>query len=118
MYAPAGFGYPEVGDVEVFPQGDHLHLFHLTLPNHDAVQHAVTDDALSWRELPTELRTSDPGACDDEHSGSAHHDDENDDGDTNAVTLQVKRTYHHVHDDVERPFFKARRSFVDFFKAH
>lgn len=66
MYAPAGFGYPEVGDVEVFPEGDRLHLFHLTLPNHDAVQHAVSDDGLSWRALPVALRTSDPGACDDD----------------------------------------------------
>lgn len=66
MYAPAGFGYPEVGDVEVFPDRDRLHLFHLTLPNHDAVRHAISDDGLSWRPLPDALRTSDPGACDDD----------------------------------------------------
>ncbi len=66
MYAPPGFGWPEVGDVEVFPHGEQLHLFHLTLPNHDAVRHVVTDDGLAWRPLPDALRTSDTGACDDD----------------------------------------------------
>jgi beta-fructofuranosidase len=66
MYAPRGFGLSEVGDVEVFPDGDRLHLFHLTLPNHDTVQHVVTDDGLAWRQLPDALRTGDPGACDDD----------------------------------------------------
>lgn len=66
VYVPRGFGFSEVGDVEVFPHGDELHLFHLTLPNHDLVQHAVSTDGLSWRELPGALRTSDPGDCDDD----------------------------------------------------
>lgn len=66
MYVPRGFGFSEVGDIEVFPRGDELHLFHLTLPNHDLVQHAVSTDGLSWRELPAAIRTSDPGACDDD----------------------------------------------------
>ena len=66
MYAPAGHGLSEVGDIEVFPHGDELHLFHLTLPNHDLVQHAVSDDGLAWRPLPAALRTGDPGAPDDD----------------------------------------------------
>lgn len=66
MVAPAGFGLSEVGDVEVFPHGDALHLFHLTLPNHDLVQHAVSRDGLSWTALPPALRTGDPGDCDDD----------------------------------------------------
>lgn len=66
MYAPRGFGQPEVGDVEVFPHGDELHLFHLTLPNHDVVQHVVSTDGLAWRPLPNALRTGDPGDCDDD----------------------------------------------------
>ncbi len=66
LYVPRGFGFSEVGDIEVVPHGDELHLFHLTLPNHDVVQHAVSADGLSWRELPAALRTSDPGACDDD----------------------------------------------------
>jgi len=66
VYAPpAGIG-PELGDVEVFPHGDEIHLFHLTLPNHDVVQHVVSDDGLSWRALPAAIRTSDPGAGPDD----------------------------------------------------
>ncbi len=66
MYAPSGFGLAEVGDVEVFPAGDRIHLFHLTLPNHDVVQHSSSDDGLAWSALPNAIRTSDPGACDDD----------------------------------------------------
>jgi beta-fructofuranosidase len=66
MYAPRGFGLSEVGDVEVFPDGDRLHLYHLTLPNHDTVQHVVSDDGLAWSQLPDALHTGDPGECDDD----------------------------------------------------
>jgi beta-fructofuranosidase len=66
VYAPPGLIGPEVGDVEVIAAGDALHLFHLTLPNHDAVRHAVSIDGLSWRSLPDALRTSDPGAGPDD----------------------------------------------------
>lgn len=38
-YAPRGLIGPELGDDEVFAAGDELHMFHLTLPNHDVVQH-------------------------------------------------------------------------------
>lgn len=66
MYAPRGFGLSEVGDIEIFPHGDELHLFHLTLPNHDVVQHVVSIDGLSWQTLPNALRTGEPGDCDDD----------------------------------------------------
>jgi beta-fructofuranosidase len=66
VYAPRGFGLSEVGDVEVFPKGDRIHLFHLTLPNHDVVQHVVSDDGLAWQTLPSALRTGELGACDDD----------------------------------------------------
>ncbi|MDQ3654188.1 MAG: hypothetical protein M3457_03795 [Chloroflexota bacterium] len=81
MYTPRGFGLSEVGDIEIFPRGDELHLFHLTLPNHDVVQHVVSTDGLTWRPLPDALRTGDQGACDDdmiwtmsvsEHEGTYH----------------------------------------------
>ena len=61
MYAPPTAVGPELGDIEVFAAGDQLHLFHLTLPNHDAVQHVLSDDGLTWRALPAAIRTSDPG---------------------------------------------------------
>jgi len=71
MYAPRGHGLSEVGDVEVVPHGDALHLFHLTLPNHDVVQHAVSTDGLAWHPLPAALRTGDPGDCDDDQIWTA-----------------------------------------------
>jgi beta-fructofuranosidase len=66
MYTPSGIGTSELGDIEVVPDGDDLHLFHLTLPNHDVIQHAVSQDGLSWQPLPAALRTGDPGAVDDD----------------------------------------------------
>jgi beta-fructofuranosidase len=64
VYTPRGGGTSELGDIEVVADGDDLHLFHLTLPNHDVVQHAVSTDGLAWRPLPAALRTGDPGDCD------------------------------------------------------
>jgi beta-fructofuranosidase len=64
VYTPRGGGTSELGDIEVAADGDDLHLFHLTLPNHDVVQHAVSRDGLAWRALPAALRTGDPGDCD------------------------------------------------------
>jgi beta-fructofuranosidase len=66
MYTARGGNLSELGDVEVFPTQDQIHLFHLTLPNHDVVHHAVSDDGLSWRELPRALHTGDPDECDDD----------------------------------------------------
>ena len=66
MYTPRGFGYSEVGDIEVFADGDDLHLYHLTLPNHDVIQHAVSRDGLRWTELPAALWTGAPGDVDDD----------------------------------------------------
>ena len=66
MYAPPGAAAPDVGDLEVVSDGDRLHLFHLTLPNHDVIQHAVSDDGLTWRPLPPALRTGEPGDADDD----------------------------------------------------
>ena len=66
MYVPRGFGLSELGDVEVFVAQNQIHLFHLTLPNHDVVQHAVSDDGLAWRSLPPALYTGNPGDCDDD----------------------------------------------------
>lgn len=71
MYAPRGHGLSEVGDIEVVADGDDLHLFHLTLPNHDLVQHAVSRDGLAWRPLPAALWTGDPGECDDDQIWTA-----------------------------------------------
>ncbi|MGI9254671.1 MAG: hypothetical protein ACR2J8_13085 [Thermomicrobiales bacterium] len=63
-YAP---GRSELGDIEVVAGDDgRLHLFHLTLPNHDVVQHAVSSDGLRWEPLEPAIRTGNPGDCDDD----------------------------------------------------
>ena len=66
MYSPATHGTSDVGDVEIIANGDDLHLFHLTLPSHDVVQHAVSRDGLSWTALPPAIWTGAPGDVDDD----------------------------------------------------
>jgi beta-fructofuranosidase len=67
MYSPSGFSpVPEIGDVEVFVKNKEIHLFYLTLPNHDVIGHSVSLDGLTWKELPDALHTGDPGSCDDD----------------------------------------------------
>ncbi len=66
MYAPGGFHGSELGDVEVVVAGDVLHVFHLTLPSHDVIGHAVSRDGLSWVACPPALRTGSPGELDDD----------------------------------------------------
>ena len=66
MYAPRGLSRSELGKFDLIVADDRLHLFAVTLPAHDVVVHAVSDDGLSWRELPDALHTGDPGAPDDD----------------------------------------------------
>ena len=66
MYAPSGFHGPELGDVEVVSHDGQLHLFHLTLPNHDVVQHVVSTDGLRWQPVAPALFTGAPGEPDDD----------------------------------------------------
>lgn len=66
MFSSQGVSFSDVGDIELFAHGDELHLFHLTLPNHDVVQHLVSSDGLLWKRLPAAIRTGDPGDSDDD----------------------------------------------------
>ena len=66
MYAPPGFVGSELGDVEAVSHDGRLHLFHLTLPNHDVVQHVVSSDGLSWEPVAPALFTGAPGEPDDD----------------------------------------------------
>lgn len=77
-YAPTGFSVSEIGDIDVVAHGDRLHLFHLTLPNHDLIGHAVSADGVHWEPRPPILRTGDPGQPDDDQiwtMGVASHED-------------------------------------------
>lgn len=54
-----------IGDVDVLYHEGLYHLFHLVLPNHDFIAHAVSTDALNWRRVNNALFIGDPGSWDD-----------------------------------------------------
>jgi beta-fructofuranosidase len=66
MYAGFGFRKSEIGDVDVCYHEGLFHLFHLVLPNHDYIAHAVSRDGLSWERVDNALFISDPGRWDDD----------------------------------------------------
>ena len=54
-----------IGDVDVLFHEGLYHLFHLVLPNHDFIAHAVSTDAINWRRVNNALFIGDPGSWDD-----------------------------------------------------
>ncbi|MGJ8633976.1 MAG: glycosyl hydrolase [Luteolibacter sp.] len=54
-----------IGDIHVFFHEGLYHLFHLVLPNHDFIAHAVSTDAIHWRRVGNALFLGDPGDWDD-----------------------------------------------------
>ncbi|GIX00537.1 MAG: glycosyl hydrolase [Pirellulaceae bacterium] len=54
-----------IGDVDVVYHGGLYHLFHLVLPNHDYIAHAVSTDGINWRRVNNALFIADPGSWDD-----------------------------------------------------
>jgi beta-fructofuranosidase len=66
MYAGYGFRTSEIGDVDVIYHDGTFHLFHLVLPNHDFIAHAVSSDGLTWRRVGNALFISDPASWDDD----------------------------------------------------
>ena len=72
MYASHGFLRSDIGDVDVvFHQGLY-HLFHLVLPNHDFIAHAVSKDGMTWRRVANALFVGDPGQWDDDMLWTMH----------------------------------------------
>ncbi|QDT66363.1 glycoside hydrolase family protein [Calycomorphotria hydatis] len=54
-----------IGDVDILYHDGLYHLFHLVLPNHDFIAHAVSTDGLKWRRVGNALFIGDPGSWDD-----------------------------------------------------
>ncbi|MEP2775168.1 MAG: glycosyl hydrolase [Luteolibacter sp.] len=54
-----------IGDIHVFFHEGLYHLFHLVLPNHDFIAHAVSTDAIHWRRVRNAIFLGDPGDWDD-----------------------------------------------------
>jgi beta-fructofuranosidase len=72
MYTSRGFREWEIGDIDVIRRGDEYHLFHLVLPNHDYIAHAVSDDGMTWKRTRNALYTGEPGDWDDDMLWTMH----------------------------------------------
>ena len=47
-------------------------LFHLIIPNHDYIAHAVSKDGISWKRVKNALFVGDPGEWDDDMLWTMH----------------------------------------------
>ena len=72
MYASHGFLQSDIGDVDVIYHDGLYHLFHLVLPNHDFIAHAISKDGMTWRRVRNALFVGDPGAWDDDMLWTMH----------------------------------------------
>ena len=65
MFAELTSSRKSIGDVDVVFHDGVYHLFHLVLPNHDYIAHAISDNGLNWRRVENALFIGDPGSWDD-----------------------------------------------------
>lgn len=72
MYTSRGFREWEIGDLDVIRRGDEFHLFHLVLPNHDYIAHAISPDGMNWKRTKNALYTGEPGSWDDDMLWTMH----------------------------------------------
>ncbi len=66
MYSGRGFREWEIGDIDVVVDNGVYHLFHLILPNHDYIAHAVSTDCINWERVKNAIFVGDPGEWDDD----------------------------------------------------
>ena len=78
MYSGRGFREWEIGDIDVIKVGETYHLFHLVLPNHDYIAHAVSKDCIQWKRVKNALFVGDPGEWDDDMLWTMHVTQEGD----------------------------------------
>src|SRR5688572_10314445 len=72
MYSGSGFSDWEIGDITVIIHNDVYHLFHLIIPNHDYIAHAISMDGISWKRVKNALFVGDPGEWDDDMLWTMH----------------------------------------------
>lgn len=72
MYSGSGFSDWEIGDITVLIHNNVYHLFHLIIPNHDYIAHAVSSDGISWKRVNNALFVGDPGEWDDDMLWTMH----------------------------------------------
>lgn len=66
MYSGSGYSDWEIGDIDVFIHHGHYHLFHLIIPNHDYIAHAISKDGISWKRVKNAIFVGHPGEWDDD----------------------------------------------------
>ena len=62
MFSETDGSRKAIGDVDVVWHDGLYHLFHLVLPNHDFIAHAVSTDGINWRRVRNALFIGDPGS--------------------------------------------------------
>ncbi|QDT11957.1 glycosyl hydrolase [Planctomycetes bacterium K23_9] len=72
MYSESSDSRKTLGDVDVIYHQGIYHLFHLVLPNHDYIAHAVSDNCLTWRRVENALFIGHPGSWDDSMLWTIH----------------------------------------------
>lgn len=72
MYSGSGFSDWEIGDITVIIHKGVYHLFHLIIPNHDYIAHAVSSDGISWKRVNNALFVGNPGEWDDDMLWTMH----------------------------------------------
>lgn len=65
MFFESAWSRKSIGDVDIVFHDGLYHLFHLVLPNHDFIAHAISDNALNWRRVDNALFIGNPGSWDD-----------------------------------------------------
>ncbi len=72
MYSGSGFNDWEIGDITIIKHNSAYHLFHLIIPNHDYIAHAVSSDCISWKRVKNALFVGHPGEWDDDMLWTMH----------------------------------------------
>ncbi len=72
MYSGSGFSDWEIGDITVILHEGVYHLFHLIIPNHDYIAHAVSRDGISWKRVKNAMFVGNPGEWDDDMLWTMH----------------------------------------------
>ena len=72
VYSGRGFSDWEIGDVDVLFDGELFHLFHLIIPNHDYIAHAISKDGINWERTKNAIHVGDPGEWDDDMLWTMH----------------------------------------------
>ena len=61
-----------IGDIDIVFHEGQYHIFHLVLPNHDFIAHAVSDDGFSWSRVENAVFIGEPGSWDDSMLWTMH----------------------------------------------